>query len=51
MSGGDIAAFALDVEEEIPTLLKFDVVNLDMSVQKELLDSIYREGKVIYEKI
>lgn len=51
VTGGNIAAFALDVEEETSTLLKFDVVNLDLSVQEELLDSIQKEGKVIYEKI
>ena len=29
----------------------FDVVNLDEPVQQELLDSIKREGVVLYEKI
>ena len=29
----------------------FDIVNLDGSVQKELRDSIEREGRVLYEKI
>lgn len=48
---GNIAAFALDVEEETTTLLKYDVVNLDGSVQKELLDVIEKEGVMLYEKI
>ena len=48
---GDFAGFALDVDEETSTLLKFDIVNLDGSVQKELRDSIEREGRVLYEKI
>ena len=47
----NIAAFALDVEEETTTLLKYDVVNLDGSVQQELLDAIEKEGIVLYEKI
>ena len=29
----------------------FDVVNLDEPVQTELLDSIKREGIVLYEKV
>ncbi len=49
--GGNFAGFALDVDEETSTLLKFDIVNLDGSVQKELRDSIEREGRVLYEKI
>ena len=51
VSGGDVPAFALDVEEETHTLLFFDVVNLDGPVQRELLESIAREGCVIYEKV
>ena len=51
VSGGNVDAFALDVEEETQTLLTFDVVNLDGSVQQELLESIAREGCVIYEKV
>ena len=48
VSGGD--RFSLDVEE-LPTLLSFDVVNLDGAVQPELLESIRREGITLYEKI
>ena len=51
VSGGDITRFALDVEEETPTLLKYDIVNLDGPVQDELLASIAKEGTVLYEKI
>ena len=50
-TGGDIVRFALDAEEETSTLLSFDVVNLDRTVQKELRESIKKEGIVIYEKI
>ncbi len=51
VSGGDVSGFALDVDEETDTLLFFDIVNLDGSVQDALRDSIRREGKVIYEKV
>lgn len=51
VSGGDCVSFALDVEEDTSTLLFFDVVNLDGVVQKELLESIEREGVCIYEKV
>ena len=49
--GGDVARFALDVEEETSTLLKFDIVDLGGPVQLELLQSIQHEGRVLYEKI
>ena len=51
VSGGRIAHFQADIEEEVSTLLSFDIVNMDGSVQEELVDSIKREGKVFYEKI
>ena len=51
ISGGDCIRFSLDVQELTSTLLFFDVVNLDGTVQKELLDSIEREGVCIYEKV
>lgn len=49
--GGDVVAFTFAVEEETPTLLMFDVVNLDREVHQELLDSIEKEGVVLYEKV
>ena len=49
VSGGDFARFALDVEEETSTLLKYDY--LDRNIQEELLKSIEKEGILIYEKI
>ncbi|MDO4369712.1 MAG: nucleotidyltransferase domain-containing protein [Clostridia bacterium] len=51
VSGGDYDRFALDVDEEISTLLMFDIVNLDGAVQPELLENIRREGKQLYAKI
>lgn len=49
--GGNISRFALDVEEETSTPLKYDVINLDGNVQEELLRFIRTEGIVLYEKI
>ena len=51
VTGGDITKFSCDVQEDTSTLLFFDVINLDSSVQAELLESINREGIVIYEKV
>ena len=51
VTGGNVAAFSIAVDENTSTLLKFDIVDLDASVQEELSQSIEREGIVIYEKI
>ena len=51
VEGGNISAFAVLVDEEVSTLLEFDIINLDGRVQKELLESIRREGVLLYEKI
>ena len=50
-SGGDFVRFSLDVDELTSTLLEYDIINLEGAVQKELLDSINKEGVVLYEKI
>ena len=51
VTGGDIDGFAVDIEEDTDTLLKFDVVNLDGSVRNDLRRSIEREGRIIHEKV
>ena len=51
VSGGNVSMFALDVEEETSTLLEFDVVNLDLDLQEKLLESIKKEGMILYEKV
>ena len=51
VEGGNISSFAVQVDEEVSTLLEFDIINLDGRVQKELLESIRREGVLLYEKI
>ena len=49
VSGGRFAAFSLDVDEETPTLLKYNFVSMDAEVQQELMDEIRRDGCVLYE--
>ena len=49
--GGNSSRFILEVDEETPTLLQFDVLDLDKPIQAELLESIKREGMVIFEKV
>ena len=51
VSGGNFAGFALDVNEETSTLLKFDLVDLEREMQEELRKAIFQEGRVIYEKV
>ena len=51
ISGGNTTDFILDIEEEVQTLLFFDVVNLDKPVQPELLEAIEKDGVVLYEKV
>lgn len=49
--GGNIDGFALDVEEKTSTLLAFDIIDLNRSLQKNLLRAIESEGVLLYEKI
>ena len=49
--GGDICRFALDVEDETSTPLRYDVVDLDRNVQEDLHKMIETEGVVLYEKV
>mgnify|MGYP003300045303 CR=1 FL=1 len=50
-TGGNAVEFALDVDELTSTLLKYDIVNLDRTVQEELRESIRKEGRLMYEKV
>lgn len=51
VSGGCADLFRLSVEEETDTLLTYDVVDLDRTLNEELLDGIRKEGVVLYEKV
>ena len=50
-SGGDQVRFGLEVEDETPTLLEFDIVDLDAPITDELRAMIQRDGRLIYEEI
>ena len=52
ISGGDRVRFTLDVDESdiVPTLLMFDVVDLDEPCNEDLRESINRDGVVLYEE-
>lgn len=51
IQGGNTIAFAASADEDIPTMLMFDVVDLDKPVQEDLLEEIRKDGIVIYEKV
>ena len=46
--GGKGHYFTLDVDGETSTLLEFDIVDLDKPVRSELLESIKRDGIILY---
>ena len=49
--GGDASHFILSVDEETYTLLEFDIVDMLKCSDKDMIESINREGKLIYEKV
>lgn len=51
VKGGNFREFSFAVDEQVNTLLMFDVVDLDCCTSKELISEIERDGVVIYEKI
>lgn len=51
IEGGDYLSYLGDLEEEADTLLRFDVVDINKTNNKELLRDIERDGIVLYEKI
>ena len=51
VSGGDFGEFSYAMDEEVRTLLMFDVVNLDSCRSAELMSEIEKDGVVIYEKV
>lgn len=50
VSGGDTDGFYWDVNENIWSLLSFDIVELDKGITDALKNEIDKEGIVIYEK-
>ena len=49
--GGDVTGFSLDVEESTSTLLTYDVIDMSKKHQEHFMESIEKEGVVLYEKI
>lgn len=49
VKGGDVIRFALDTDECTSTLLEYDIVNMNKPVHEALLQSIEKEGLIIYE--
>lgn len=47
--GDNIANFLTELEEIVPTLLTFDVVDMLGKTSKCILDTIQREGRILYE--
>ena len=51
VTGGNVAMFRLDVEDETDTLLTFDVIDMSTVSDGAILHNIETEGIVLYEKI
>lgn len=51
VSGGDFGEFCFAMDEQVNTLLMFDVVDLDSCISDELISEIERDGVVLYEKV
>ena len=49
----DLAVYGyFDIEEEVNTLLMFDVIDMDRkNISKDLLQEIERDGVIIYEEV
>ena len=43
--------YAITVEEHTATLLTYDVIDMNKNHQVGILESIKKEGKILYEKI
>ena len=51
VEGGDILNFRFEIDEDAPTLLEFDIVNLSEKLNEDFLAEIERDGVILYEKI
>ena len=51
VEGGRITDFILDVKDTTSTLLNFDIVDLEKTKKGTFLDSIKKEGVILYEKV
>ena len=51
VEGGDVINFKIAIDEDVPTLLMFDVVDLADNLSEKFLAEIERDGVILYEKI
>ena len=51
VSGGDISNFAETLDNELDTLLPFDVINLDDKLSEDFQAEIDRDGIILYEEL
>lgn len=51
VAGGDFGEFCFAMDEQVNTLLMFDVVDLNSCKSDELISEIKRDGVVLYEKV
>ena len=49
--GDNIGRFRMELEEIVPTLLTFDVVDLSENPSESILDTINKEGRLLYEEV
>ncbi|MCI9441424.1 MAG: nucleotidyltransferase domain-containing protein [Ruminococcus sp.] len=47
----DFPEFSFSMQEEVWTLLKMDLIDMNETVSEELISEIERDGVVIYEKV
>lgn len=50
VSGSNVYDFSQEIEENIPTLLRFDVTNLDENLDEDFLAEISRDGIILFEE-
>lgn len=48
--GGDFDSFYWNIQENVHSLLMFDLVNVDEGVSRDLEEEIERDGIALYEK-
>ena len=51
IEGGSKSIFSIHMEEDTPTLLSFDVIDLSKNISLDLREMIQKEGVVLYEEV
>lgn len=49
VSGGSLDGFRCSIEEKCPTLLEFDIIDMDQDLNEGLINQIVEEGDMLYE--